>query len=745
MKLQLDISADEMPIFLAETEEHLQTLEENLVRIEQEESDADLIQALFRAAHTLKGMAGMVGHTRLVNLTHVLETAFDGVRKGNLGVSSGLIDLCLDAIDALRVLRDEVVQESPDLVDIEPLVEQFSIFLETSIRANQIETLESTPNQASHLHIKPKAEAAPKAPQNGNDALFIEAHIASNSIASAARAFQLMMALQSLGKIIDMSPTQAEIESVAPVSIFTARLETSQSIEDVRKELSLISEVEKLSIRGKEVEVETTPEPPSQPAEEPAIAEPTKLGEYLVSQHIISQKQLESALSAQKQYRGAKLGQILIELGILSEPALENHVDEFLRQQRVALQNIQSAGTEKSRVADKTVRTSVERLDNLMNLVGELITDRNRLNQLRNKLEAEQQGNDLVMVISETVGHIGRITDQLQEEVMQIRMLPIANIFNKFPRMVRDLARKTNKEVELLVSGQETELDRSLLEEINDPLIHLVRNAVDHGIETPEVREAAGKPREGTVRLSAHHEQGRIVLTVADDGKGINTDKLKASAVKKGLITESEAAAMNHEKAVDLIFMPGLSTNEKVTDISGRGVGMDIVQNNILRLNGTILVETEPGKGTTFQIILPLTLAIIPTLLVHVEPITFAIPLVTVLETQRLTKASIQTINGRPVTIIREKVLPLVYLSDTFDLQQQEQNSHHNYVVIVQSSKQQFGLVVDSLVGEEEVVVKSLGALIGEVPGISSAAILGDGKVALIVDVQSLVRLASAH
>lgn len=745
MKLQLDISEDEMPIFLAETEEHLQTLEENLVRIEQEESDPELIQALFRAAHTLKGMAGMVGHTRLVNLTHVLETAFDGVRKGNLGVSSGLIDLCLDAIDGLRVLRDEVVQESPNLVDMEPLVEQFSIFLETSIRANQIETLESTPNQASHLNIKPKAKAAPPAPQNGNDALFIEAHIASNSIASAARAFQLMMALQGLGKIVDMSPTQAEIESVAPVSIFTARLETSQSIEDVRKELSLISEVEKLSIRGKEEEVETTPEPPSQPAEEPSIAEPTKLGEYLVSQHIITQKQLESALSAQKQYRGAKLGQILIELGILSEPALENHVDEFVRQQRAALQNIQSASADKSRVADKTVRTSVERLDNLMNLVGELITDRNRLNQLRNKLEAEQQGNDLVMVISETVGHIGRITDQLQEEVMQIRMLPIANIFNKFPRMVRDLARKTNKEVELLVSGQETELDRSLLEEINDPLIHLVRNAVDHGIETPDVREAAGKPREGTVRLSAHHEQGRIVLTVADDGKGINTDKLKASAVKKGLITESEAAAMNHEKAVDLIFMPGLSTNDKVTDISGRGVGMDIVQNNILRLNGTILVETEPGKGTTFQIILPLTLAIIPTLLVHVEPITFAIPLVTVLETQRLTKASIQTINGRPVTIIREKVLPLVYLSETFDLQQQEQNSHHNYVVIVQSSKQQFGLVVDSLVGEEEVVVKSLGALIGEVPGISSAAILGDGKVALIVDVQSLVRLATAH
>jgi len=627
------------------------------------------------------------------------------------------------------------------LIDIEPLVEQFSLFLETAIRANQIETLESTPNQASNLNIKTKMESAPLSPQNGNNAIHIEAHIAANSIASAARAFQLMMALQDMGKIIEMTPTQAEIESAAPVSLFSAQVETSKDLELIRKELSLISEVDKVIIHGHdpEVEAEAAPQPSTAEAQS---GEPTKLGEFLVTQKIITKHQLESALAAQKRYRGAKLGQILLELGILSEPALEESIEEFVRQQRAALQTIQTTG-EKTRITDKTVRTSVERLDNLMNLVGELITDRNRLNQLRNKLEAEQQGNELVMVISETVGHIGRITDQLQEEVMQIRMLPIANVFNKFPRMVRDLAKKTKKEVDLIVSGQETELDRSLLEEINDPLIHLVRNAIDHGIETPEAREAAGKPRVGTVRLSAHHEQGRIILTIADDGKGINIDKLKASAVKKGLISESEAAAMNHEKAVDLIFLPGLSTNDKVTDISGRGVGMDIVQNNILRLNGTILVDTEPGKGTTFQIILPLTLAIIPTLLVHVKPITFAIPLVTVLETQRLTKDSIQTVNGCPVTIIRKKVLPLVYLSQTFDLAQSNQEGQHCYVVVVQSSKQQFGLVVDSLVGEEEVVVKSLGALIGEVPGISSAAILGDGKVALIVDVQSLVRLAT--
>jgi two-component system, chemotaxis family, sensor kinase CheA len=296
----------------------------------------------------------------------------------------------------------------------------------------------------------------------------------------------------------------------------------------------------------------------------------------------------------------------------------------------------------------------------------------------------------------------------------------------------------------LILRGQETELDRSVIEEINDPLIHLLRNSVDHGIETPGERRAAGKNPRGTVILSARHEQGRIVLTVEDDGKGIDLEKLKKSAVNKGMISEAEAAVMPDDKAIDLIFASGVSTAKTVSDISGRGVGMDIVRNNIERLNGTILVDTHPGHGSTFTISLPLTLAIVPTLLVKVTGTTFAIPLVMVIETQRLEKKNISIVSGRPVTKLRDQIISLLELSDAFHLDQAKGN-HDKFMVVVRSSKVEVGLVVDSLVGEEEVVVKSLSSLVGDSLGISSAAILGDGQVALILDVPGLYKLAGLH
>jgi two-component system chemotaxis sensor kinase CheA len=380
-----------------------------------------------------------------------------------------------------------------------------------------------------------------------------------------------------------------------------------------------------------------------------------------------------------------------------------------------------------------------------MNLVGELITDRNRLYQIRTQLETNYKGNDHFNNMGETVAHLGRITDQLQEEVMRIRMLPISNVFNKFPRLVRDLAQKTGKEIELIIQGEDTELDRSVIDEINDPLIHLVRNSVDHGIEPPDERVANGKPRRGTITLTARHEQGHIIILVQDDGRGINADKLKTNAVQKGLISENEAVTLSDEKAIDLIFVSGLSTAQKVTDISGRGVGMDIVRNNIQRINGSILVDTKVNRGTNFQVILPLTLAIVPTLLVRVNEITFAIPLVMVLETLRLTEKDIQTIRGNPVTRLRNKVLPLMVLSQIFDLPNHKNGRKHSYVVVCQSGKMQIGLVVDALMGEEEVVVKSFSALIGDIPGISSAAILGDGQVTLIIDVPGLFKFSGIH
>ena len=438
------------------------------------------------------------------------------------------------------------------------------------------------------------------------------------------------------------------------------------------------------------------------------------------------------------------LGQILVQMGVTSQDAIDRAIAKYMQQQKAALVAAQEAEKAKEKSVDKTVRTSVERLDALMNLVGELITDRNRLNQLRNQLDVTYRGNEKFSMLSDTMVHIGRITDQLQEEVMHIRMLPVANVFNKFPRLVRDLAQKTGKELDLVIRGQDTELDRSVIEEINDPLIHLLRNSVDHGIETPSERIAAGKNPRGTVTLTARHEQGRIILTVEDDGKGINTEKLKASAVAKGLISQVDAASMPDEKAIDLIFLSGISTSKTISDISGRGVGMDIVRTNIERLNGTVVVETHQGIGSVFTISLPLTLAIVPTLLVRVNDITFAIPLVMVVETQHLRGKDIRAVSGKPVTQLRDKVITLIHLSDVFKLDSSEKTGDC-FMVVVRSNKVEIGLIVDSLMGEEEVVVKSLNSIIGETPGISSAAILGDGQVALILDVSGLFKVSGLH
>ncbi|HEY9077932.1 MAG TPA: chemotaxis protein CheA [Anaerolineaceae bacterium] len=686
-ELVFDISQEEMPIFLAETDDHLQVLDEGLVRLEREEDDPELMQAMFRAAHTLKGMAGMIGHKRLVDLTHALETAFDSVRKHQLHVTTGLIDICLRAVDALRLLRTEVVHQQLTDVDVASLVAEIKEFI-----ASPRTTAGATSSVQS-------SSAQTLTPPQTNDHIEIFAEISQSSIASAARAFQIMMALQNLGEIVQMTPSQAQIESAAPCLTFLATLKTTKTKEEIYRELADISEIDRIRIQGEVMGIAHLMPSTSAPAPEKSTIPST--AEAVQPQPV----EIAPAPSSGK--------------SIQPSPSKE---------------------------VDKTVRTSVERLDNLMNLVGELITDRNRLNQLRAAFEAQNRGNEQVNILSETITHVGRITDQLQEEVMRIRMVPVSNVFNKFPRLVRDLSQKTNKEIDLVIRGQETEMDRSVIEEINDPLIHLIRNAIDHGIEVPAERVAAGKSPRGQILLTARHEQGRIILTVEDDGKGIDTERLKQSAIQRGMLNEADAASLSPEKAIDLIFMSGVSTAKLVTDISGRGVGMDIVRNNIERINGSILVETTPGKGSRFQIVLPLTLAIVPTLLVRVNPVVFAIPMVTVVETQRIKENEIQTIAGRPVIILRNHVLPLVKLSTLFNLPTPEKSEERvHYIVVVTASKLQIGFVVDTLIGEEEVVVKSLGALIGEVAGISSAAILGDGQIALITDVQGIFKLAGLY
>ncbi len=392
------------------------------------------------------------------------------------------------------------------------------------------------------------------------------------------------------------------------------------------------------------------------------------------------------------------------------------------------------------KVIDSTIRVDVERLDNLMNLVGELVLGRNRLAQIVNNLKAETNHQELV----DTTAQIDFITSELQSAVMKTRMVQIGRIFNKFPRLVRDLSREFKKEIDLVLEGEETELDKSVIEEISDPLVHLIRNSVDHGIESPEEREKLGKPRKGMIRLGAGHEGNHIIIEVEDDGQGIDPEKIKQKAVEKGIISAEDAKELSEAEVYNLIFMPGFSTAQQVTNVSGRGVGMDVVKTNITRLNGMITVKSQVGVGTKFILKLPLTLAIIQGLLVQVAAEVFAVPLSSVIEVVRTSRNDVHSIHGEEVIRLREKVLPLVYVRDVYHVPGHRQPDKF-YTVVVGIANRVFGLVVDDLLGQKEIVIKPLGAYLKNTPGIAGSTILGDGRVIMILDIGEMLKLIQPH
>ncbi len=392
-------------------------------------------------------------------------------------------------------------------------------------------------------------------------------------------------------------------------------------------------------------------------------------------------------------------------------------------------------------VTDTTIRVDVQRLDHLMNLVGELVLGRNRLSQIVSIDKDEDGREDFSHHLNDTAAQIDFITTELQTAVMKTRMVQIGRVFNRFPRLVRDIAREFSKDIRLVISGEETELDKSIIEEISDPLVHLIRNAADHGVESADVRENAGKPRQGTIHLTAGHEGNHVIIEVQDDGAGIDPERLKQKAMEKGIITPEEAHEMKTEDTYSLIFLPGFSTAQKVSSVSGRGVGMDVVKTNITKLNGIIAVESEVGKGTRFTLKLPLTLAIIQGLLVGVGNETFAIPLSSVLEVVHTQRSEVSTVNGREVIRLRETVLPLVDISEILDVPGRDAEVKAFYTVVVGVANRKFGIVVDRLIGQKEIVIKPLGAYLKNIPGIAGSTILGDGRVIMIIDAGELLRL----
>jgi two-component system chemotaxis sensor kinase CheA len=677
-----DIAPDELEAFLQDTDDQIALLNESIVRLEDEADDRELLQAVFRAAHTLKGSAGLIRHERMARLTHALETVLDCVRKGTMSVTPQLIDVMLTCIDLITALKEEVAGGAQSGVDVEATIEWLCRLQSDDEQANGAARC-----AAMDLGIDGATSARIKA-DTTLTLLHIRAKVQESSIAPAVRLYQALIELEAYGEIVRSAPSMSEIEGGFEARGIEILLLSQADAETVRGVLLDISEMDT-------VEIETV------------------------------------TLDEADHHTGPAGASSTMPVPCAATPAAEARPEG----------NGNGAGPETR--LDNRVRISIDQLDRLMNLTGELVVSRTHLMQIESDLK--QNGNAAGhsnAQLGEITVQMSRIIDQLAEEVMRARMVPMAPLFAKFPRLVRDVARALGKQVELVIEGQDTELDRSVIESIGDPLIHLLRNSVDHGIEMPAEREKAGKSPKGRVLLSAEQREGHIHIVVSDDGQGINPARLRQAAVAKGLINEESASALSDDEAIELIFMSGASTAKEVTDISGRGVGMDIVRANIERINGSIEVHSELGRGTTFELTLPLTMAIVPSMLVSVANGIYAVPLASVVDVQRLQPEDIRTVEGKETTVLRDQVLPLLRLRRVFGIDSATARKNNEQLVVIRAGRMQAGLIVDRLIGNQEVVIKALGPMVSSVRGLAGGSVLGNGRIALVLDIPEVFRIA---
>ncbi|WP_339222391.1 chemotaxis protein CheW [Paenibacillus sp. FSL H8-0332] len=654
-------------VFLDEMDEQLRYLDEALLMLESKGYQNDIIQRLFRVAHTLKGSSAVMGFKQLNRLTHQMESVLELLRGRQLDVTSELLNILFDCVDFIKQLRQSILSGELEEGDTSELLRRLKELQKTAAES-PAPAAEGLPQgeagaEQDIIFDDIRKEQIQAALDQGSAAMAIHIQLAAEEPMKYVRAKLVEAKLRETGEVVATYP---ELESIERDAQFSGPvvyiLLTQQSRQDMLASLQEISQIE------------------------------------------------------------------IIHTELITK----------------ANQSIFTAGKEaqkNSSYAAQTVRVDVERLEGLLNLVGELIIDNTRLHSVRSRLSEQFKNNSDVHLLNDIAGHLNMVISDLQEGMMKTRMLPMEHLFGRFPRMIRDLAQKSNKEIKFIIEGNETELDRSLIEEISDPLIHILRNAVDHGLELPEERAALYKPRKGTITLRASHQGNMIVITISDDGRGIDTGKVKEAAVRKGFVTADEVKRMTEKELVMLIFRSGISTARTVTDLSGRGVGMDIVKAHIEKLNGIIDIETVPHQGSVFTIKVPLTLAIIRSLLVKLGSSTFAIPLINVIEIFRITAEDIVTIQGQEVCRFRDQVLPLVRLHRMLQVEEEEPTVNGRlFAVIVGFADKRVCLVVDETIGNQEIVIKSLGSYIGSVPYIAGSTILGDGRVAHILDIGSIAR-----
>ncbi|MEW6488616.1 MAG: chemotaxis protein CheA [Thermodesulfobacteriota bacterium] len=711
-----DDTRELLPDYLADARECLEVVSRVLLAVDRGEEDPEHVTLLFRQMHIIKGGAGLMGFAQVGRLAHAAEDVLGAVKRGDASFGPALASALLGVHDGLRALLDELESRGETATDPGGAIRALEAVLSG-------ETGRAPPPEPA---ARAQAHCAPSAPAPAGeeaDEVLREFFLES---------WELIDDLDQDLVALEERPGDRELLN----KIFRAAhtLKGSSSFLGFQQISEVTHRVEDIFNKLRRDEMALQPEVMD-----------------VILEAVDRVRRLLQA--AQAGSPGPAVDDLLAALARAAEAAPATPRDTPRAEVSAApvppspaTRAPAGASAEaggRPPQAEQTIRVDVERLDSLMNLVGELVLAKNRLTRLRGQMEERLEGESLVEDLCETSSQIDLVASDLQLAVMKTRLVPIDKVFRKFPRMVRDLSRSLGKEIRLEIQGENTELDKSVVEVIGDPLVHLIRNSADHGVEGPEARAAAGKSREGRIRLSACHEGNHIVVSVEDDGKGMDPEVLKRKAMEKGLVSAQEAASMSPKEAFNLVFAPGFSTAQVVTNVSGRGVGMDVVKTNIAQLNGLIEIDSTLGGGTRVDVRIPLTLAIIQALLVRTGAEVYAVPLVSVVETVRVEPQEIKTVDRAPVLRLRDRVVPLLRIDQVFGIPTARKEKGREYVVILGMAEKRVGLVVDALVGEEEVVIKSLGSYLTDTPGIAGATIRGDGRVTLIVDVNQLLGLAA--
>lgn len=672
-----------LEVFIEESNEHLQTCNENLLLLEKNPTDLSIVNEIFRSAHTLKGMSATMGYEDLANLTHQMENVLDGIRNQQITVTPSLLDVVFLAVDHLEAMIGSIAEGGDGKRDVTDAVKQ----LERIEKGEPIE--EGTDEVAATIvengdtkqfmqYDEFEMTVIEQSKEQGFQVYEIYISLREDCLLKAARVYMVFEVLEKFGEVIKSVPPVEQLEEEQFDQSFTITFVSKDDANSIEKKVSKVSEVDVV-----EIQTVTLAGLRNQTAEKQAEAH-----------------QEEEKVAEQTEQKAAPPAAKAAPRGI-------------------------------SAITSKTIRVNIERLDILMNLFEELVIDRGRLEQISQELNNPE--------LHETVERMSRISGDLQNIILNMRMIPVETVFNRFPRMVRQLARELNKEISLEIIGAETELDRTVIDEIGDPLVHLLRNAIDHGIETPEVRVASGKPSEGTVKLKAYHSGNHVFIEIEDDGAGINKGVILEKALANGVITEQTAETLTDKQIYELILASGFSTAKEVSDVSGRGVGLDVVKSTIESLGGSISIDSIEGQGSIFSVQLPLTLSIISVMLVEIQAEKYAIPLSSIIETAIVNKADILNAHNQRVIDFRGKVVPLIFLKDIFEVPIVKEEDEYFSVVIVRKGEKMAGLVVDSFIGQQEIVLKSLGNYLTSVFAISGATILGNGQVALIIDCNALI------